>query len=87
MEERNIRKHFEGVVVSDKMDKTITVAVDTFDTEKIYIKRVKKTTKFHVHDEENKAKVGDKVVFMETRPLSKTKKYTLVKIVKTKETI
>ena len=87
MEERNIRKHFEGVVVSDKMDKTITVAVDTFDTEKIYMKRVKKTTKFHVHDEENKAQVGDKVVFMEARPPSKTKKDTLVKIVKTKETI
>ena len=85
--ERNTRKFFQGTVVSDKMDKTIVVAVDTFGIHKIYKKRVKKTTKFHVHDEDNKSKVGDIVRFMETRPLSKTVHYVLVEIVKAKETI
>ena len=85
--ERNSRKYFTGTVVSDKMDKTIVVSVDTFDVHKIYKKRVKKSTKFHVHDENNTAKVGDIVQFMETRPLSKTVCYTLVKVVKVKETL
>ncbi|MBR3617321.1 MAG: 30S ribosomal protein S17 [Acholeplasmatales bacterium] len=85
--ERNSRKFFTGTVVSDKMDKTIVVSVDTFDVHKIYKKRVKKSTKFHVHDENNTAKVGDIVQFMETRPLSKTVCYTLVKVVKVKETL
>ena len=85
--ERNSRKFFQGTVVSDKMDKTIVVSVDTFDVHKIYKKRVKKSTKFHVHDENNTAKVGDVVQFMETRPLSKTVCYTLVKVVKVKETL
>ena len=85
--ERNNRKFFTGTVVSDKMDKTIVVSVDTFGVHRIYKKRVKKSTKFHVHDENNTAKVGDIVRFMETRPLSKTVKYTLVKIVKSAETI
>ena len=85
--ERNSRKFFTGTVVSDKMDKTIVVSVDTFDVHKIYKKRVKKSTKFHVHDENNTAKVGDVVQFMETRPLSKTVSYTLVKIVSSKETL
>jgi small subunit ribosomal protein S17 len=85
--ERNSRKFFTGTVVSDKMDKTIVVSVDTFDVHKIYKKRVKKSTKFHVHDENNTAKVGDVVQFMETRPLSKTVCYTLVKVVKVKETL
>ena len=85
--ERNSRKFFTGPVVSDKMDKTIVVSVDTFDVHKIYKKRVKKSTKFHVHDENNTAKVGDIVQFMETRPLSKTVCYTLVKVVKVKETL
>ena len=85
--ERNSRKYFTGTVVSDKMDKTIVVSVDTFDVHKIYKKRVKKSTKFHVHDENNTAKVGDVVQFMETRPLSKTVCYTLVKVVKVKETV
>ena len=85
--ERNSRKFFQGTVVSDKMDKTIVVSVDTFDVHKIYKKRVKKSTKFHVHDENNTATVGDVVQFMETRPLSKTVCYTLVKVVKVKETI
>ncbi len=85
--ERNSRKYFTGTVVSDKMDKTIVVSVDTFDVHKIYKKRVKKSTKFHVHDENNTAKLGDVVQFMETRPLSKTVCYTLVKVVKVKETL
>lgn len=83
--ERNSRKFFTGTVVSDKMDKTIVVSVDTFGVHKIYKKRVKKSTKFHVHDENNTAKVGDVVKFMETRPLSKTKSYILVEIMKSKE--
>ena len=85
--ERNSRKFFTGTVVSDKMDKTIVVSVDTFDVDRIYKKRVKKSTKFHVHDANNEAKTGDIVEFMETRPLSRTVKYTLVKIVKSAETI
>ena len=62
-------------------------SVDTFGVAKLYNKRVKKSHKFHVHDENNTAHVGDVVKFMETRPLSKTKFYTLVEIVKVKETI
>lgn len=85
--ERNSRKYFTGTVVSDKMEKTIVVSVDTFGVAKLYNKRVKKSHKFHVHDENNSAHVGDVVKFMETRPLSKTKFYTLVEIVKVKETI
>ena len=79
--ERNSRKYFTGTVVSDKMDKTIVVSVDTFGTAKLYKKRVKKSHKFHVHDENNTAKVGDVVRFMETRPLSKNKHFRLVEIV------
>lgn len=85
--ERNSRKYFQGTVVSDKMEKTIVVSVDTFDVHKKYKKRVKKSSKFHVHDENNTAKVGDVVEFMETRPLSKTVSYVLVKVVKVKETV
>lgn len=85
--ERNTRKFFTGTVVSDKMDKTIVVSVDTFGVHKLYKKRVKKSTKFHVHDENNTAKVGDVVRFMETRPLSKTVKYVLVEVVTVKETL
>jgi small subunit ribosomal protein S17 len=85
--ERNTRKFFQGTVVSDKMDKTIVVSVDTFGVHKLYKKRVKKSSKFHVHDENNTAKVGDIVRFMETRPLSKTKKYTLVSVLNVKESL
>ena len=85
--ERNSRKTFTGTVVSDKMDKTIVVSVDTFGVHKLYKKRVKKSTKFHVHDENNTAHVGDVVRFMETRPLSKTVSYTLIEVVKVKETL
>ncbi|MGM9972210.1 MAG: 30S ribosomal protein S17 [Anaeroplasmataceae bacterium] len=83
--ERNTRKTFTGTVVSDKMDKTITVAVDTYRKHRLYGKRVKKTTKLHAHDENNTAKIGDVVKIMETRPLSKMKRFRLVEVVKTKE--
>jgi small subunit ribosomal protein S17 len=81
MEQRNARKTYRGTVVSDKMDKTITVAVETKKTHPIYGKRVKYTKKFKAHDELNSAKEGDKVVIMETRPLSATKRFRLVEIV------
>ncbi|MCF0245888.1 MAG: 30S ribosomal protein S17 [Ileibacterium sp.] len=80
MEERNQRKVYRGRVVSDKMDKTITVAVDTMKKHPLYGKRVKYTKKFKAHDEKNEARMGDTVVIMETRPLSKTKRFRLVEI-------
>lgn len=79
--QRNSRKTEIGTVVSDKMEKTITVAVETFVTHPIYKKRFKKTTKFKVHDENNEAKINDKVKIMETRPLSKDKRWRLVDII------
>ena len=85
--ERNSRKVFTGTVVSDKMDKSVVVAVDLFKTDRIYKKRIKVTSKFHVHDENNSAKVGDVVRFMETRPLSKTKFYRLIEVVKNEKTL
>jgi len=81
MVERKLRKTKTGVVCSDKMDKTITVAVERKVKHPIYGKFVKKTTKFHAHDEKNEAKPGDVVRIMETRPLSKTKRWLLVEIV------
>lgn len=81
MEERNNRKVYRGKVVSDKMDKTITVAVETMKTHPLYGKRVKYTKKFKAHDEQNTAREGDLVEIMETRPLSKTKRFRLVSIV------
>ena len=79
--ERNLRKTRTGVVRSNKMDKTITVAVERRVKHPIYGKFVKKTTKFHAHDEKNECGVGDIVRIMETRPLSKTKRWRLVEIV------
>ena len=81
MEERNLRKTMTGVVTSDKMDKTITVMVETKKTHPLYGKRVKYSKKFKAHDENNEARIGDKVVIMETRPLSATKRFRLVEIV------
>lgn len=77
---RNERKVREGIVVSDKMQKTIVVAIETMILHPIYKKRVKRTTKFKAHDENNIAKVGDKVRIMETRPLSKDKNWRLVEV-------
>ena len=79
--ERSNRKVYRGTVVSDKMDKTITVMIETKKTHPLYGKRVKYSKKFKAHDELNEAKVGDKVVIMETRPLSATKRFRLVKVV------
>ena len=79
--ERSNRKVYRGTVVSDKMDKTITVIVETKKTHPLYGKRVKYSKKFKAHDENNEARMGDKVELMETRPLSATKRFRLVKIV------
>lgn len=81
MEERNLRKSMIGTVVSDKMDKTVVVAVETSVAHPIYKKTVKRTYKLKAHDEENACKVGDKVLVMETRPLSKDKRFRVVEIV------
>ena len=79
--ERNLRKTRIGVVSSNKMDKTITVAVERKVKHPIYGKFLNKTTKFHAHDEKNECTVGDVVKIMETRPLSKTKRWRLVEVV------
>lgn len=79
--ERNQRKEYIGRVVSDKMEKTITVLVETYKKDRLYGKRVKYSKKFKAHDEDNKAKIGDVVRIMETRPLSKDKRFRLVEIV------
>jgi small subunit ribosomal protein S17 len=77
---RNLRKERTGIVVSNKMDKSIVVAVEIREKHPIYGKFVKKTKKFHVHDAENACNEGDMVRIMETRPLSKTKRWRLVEI-------
>src|ERR1043165_1727518 len=79
-ESRNLRKTKIGVVTSNKMDKTIVVAVERKVKHPIYGKFVKKTTKFHAHDEKNEGSIGDTVRIMETRPLSKTKRWRLVEV-------
>ncbi|MFB4214196.1 30S ribosomal protein S17 [Shouchella sp. 1P09AA] len=79
--DRNQRKVYQGRVVSDKMEKTISVLVETYKVDRLYGKRVKYSKKFKAHDEENTAKVGDIVRIMETRPLSKDKRFRLVEIV------
>ncbi len=79
--ERNLRKERQGVVTSDKMDKTIVVAVKWKEKHPLYGKFVNKTRKFHVHDEKNECGVGDTVRIMETRPLSKTVRWRLTQII------
>jgi len=81
MEERNLRKVMIGTVVSNKMDKTIVVAVKTSVMNKMYGKIQKRTYKLKAHDENNECQIGDKVKVMETRPLSKDKRWRLVEIV------
>ena len=81
MAERNARKVLRGVVVSDKMDKTIVVEIATSKADPKYGRHVKFSTKFKVHDENNEAKKGDVVEVMETRPLSKDKRWRVVEIV------
>ena len=79
--ERNLRKTRIGVVSSNKMDKTITVKVERKIKHPLYGKFLKKTTSFHAHDEKNECSIGDTVKIMESRPLSKTKRWRLVEIV------
>ena len=81
MEERNLRKVMIGTVTSNKMDKTIVVSVETSVKHKLYGKIVKRTYKLKAHDEQNICQVGDKVKVMETRPLSKDKRWRLVEVV------
>ncbi len=81
MEERNLRKTMVGKVVSDKMDKTVVVAVEKREMDKTYGKIKKSTYKLKAHDEENKCQVGDTIKVMETRPLSKDKRWRVVEIV------
>ena len=81
MEERNLRKVMIGTVTSNKMDKTIVVSVETSVKHKLYGKIVKRTYKLKAHDEENICQIGDKVKVMETRPLSKDKRWRVVEVV------
>lgn len=81
MLDRNLRKTRIGVVSSNKMDKTVVVAVERKVQHPIYGKFLKKTSKFHAHDEKNECSIGDTVRIMESRPLSKTKRWRLVEIV------
>ena len=81
MSDRNLRKTRTGLVVSDKMDKTIVVAIEDNVRHPLYKKIIKRTVKLKAHDEKNECRVGDRVSIMETRPLSKQKRWRLVKIV------
>ena len=80
-EERTLRKVRVGMVVSDKMDKTVVVAIEDNVKHPVYGKIIKRTLKVHAHDESNECGVGDKVRIMETRPLSKTKRWRIVEII------
>ncbi len=80
--ERSVRKTLQGKVVSDAMDKTITVEVERLKRHPLYHKTIRTRRKFHAHDQANEAKVGDVVEIMATRPLSKLKRWRLVKIVR-----
>jgi len=81
MEERALRKTRVGHVVSDKMDKTIVIAIEDHVKHPVYGKIIKRTVKIHAHDANNECGIGDKVEVMETRPLSKTKRWRLVQII------
>ncbi|MEI6131687.1 MAG: 30S ribosomal protein S17 [Bacillota bacterium] len=83
MTERNLRKTKTGKVVSDKMDKTIVVAIEYSVKHPLYGKFIKRTLKLKAHDENNECKIGDRVKVMETRPISKDKRWRLVSIVET----
>lgn len=80
-QQRNLRKSRNGTVVSDKMDKTIVVAVRDSVQHPLYKKIIKRTVKFKAHDEKNEAGIGDRVTIMETRPISKDKRWRLVSII------
>ena len=83
MSERNLRKTRVGKVVSDKMDKTVVVAIEDNVKHPLYKKIVKNTVKFKAHDENNECGIGDRVLIMETRPLSKDKRWRVVEIIET----
>ncbi len=85
MEERASRKTRTGVVVSNKMDKTVVIEVENYSKHRLYGKIIKKTKKYKVHDENNECRVGDRIKAMETRPLSKEKRWRLFEIVKKAE--
>lgn len=87
MEKRRQRKVRTGRVVSDKMDKTVVVTVETLERHPLYQRTVRKTRKFKAHDEENSCRIGDKVRIMETRPLSKEKRWRVVEILERAEQI
>ena len=80
-EERNLRKTRVGYVVSDKMDKTVVIAIEDNVKHPVYGKIIKRTLKVHAHDEDNSCGIGDKVEIMETRPLSKTKRWRIVRVI------
>ena len=82
--ERNSRRVLTGNVVSDSSDKTVSVRVDSYKKHRLYGKRVKQSKKFAVHDELNQAKIGDVVKIVETRPLSKSKRFRLLEIIESK---
>ncbi len=81
MSERNLRKTRVGKVVSDKMDKTVVVAIEDNVKHPLYKKIIKNTVKFKAHDENNECRIGDRVLVMETRPLSKDKRWRVVEII------
>ncbi len=87
MEGRNLRKTRTGLVVSDKMDKTVVVSVETLVRHALYQRTIRRTKKLKAHDEENSCRIGDKVRIMETRPLSKEKRWRIVEILERAEQI
>lgn len=87
MEKRGIRKVLTGKVVSDKMDKTVVVAVETLVRHPLYQRIIRRTKKFKAHDEQNSCRIGDKVKMMETRPLSKEKRWRIIEILERAEQI
>ncbi|MFA5693231.1 MAG: 30S ribosomal protein S17 [Acholeplasmataceae bacterium] len=87
MQRENNKKVYTGTVVSDKRDKTITVLIETYKRHPLYGKRVKRSKKFHAHDENNQAKFGDRVTIIESRPFSKLKRFRLLKVVSKAEIV
>lgn len=87
MEERAVRKVLTGRILSDKMDKTVVVAVESLVRHPLYQRTIRRTKKFKAHDEENSCRIGDKVKMMETRPLSKEKRWRIIEILERAEQI
>jgi len=87
MEERGMRKVLTGKIVSDKMEKTVVVAVESLVRHPLYQRTIRRTKKFKAHDEENSCRIGDKVRMMETRPLSKEKRWRIIEILERAEQI